>query len=52
MGAAFVIQQDESLFSYAKINNWPSSTRAELAAIFLALLTVPEDSQINIHTDS
>ena len=52
MGAGFVIQQDESLFSFAKIKNWPSSTRAELAAIFLALLTVPEAALINIHTDS
>ena len=52
MRAAFVIQQDESLFFYAKIKNWPSSTRAELAAIFLAFLIVPEDAQVIIHTDS
>src|SRR6266542_4676900 len=52
MGAAFVIQQRPELHCSAKILNWPSSTRAELAGIFMALLTAPEKATITIHTDS
>ncbi|RIA96716.1 hypothetical protein C1645_754305 [Glomus cerebriforme] len=36
----------------AKISHHASSTRAEIMAIFTALLTTPPNSQINIHTDS
>src|SRR4051812_34831581 len=36
----------------AQIINWLSSTRAELAAIEYALLTVPYDSTVTIYTDS
>ncbi|GBC05799.1 hypothetical protein RclHR1_06420022 [Rhizophagus clarus] len=36
----------------ARVVYWPSSTRAKLIAIFLALLVVPEDAAINIYTDS
>jgi hypothetical protein len=34
------------------ISNWPLFTRPEVAAIFLALLTVPAHSSVNIYTDS
>ncbi|CAG8778664.1 2516_t:CDS:1, partial [Rhizophagus irregularis] len=30
----------------------PSSTRAEIVAIFLALLTAPENSNVTIYIDS
>ncbi|GBB87079.1 hypothetical protein RclHR1_13540006 [Rhizophagus clarus] len=34
------------------MNNWPSSTRAEAAAIYAALSVSPNDSTITIYTDS
>ena len=34
------------------ITDWPSSYRAELAAIVLAVLTVPQNSRVEIVTDS
>ena len=34
------------------MTDWPSSTRAELAAIFTALCTVPRNCPYIIHTDS
>ena len=37
---------------YCAINKWPSSTRAELAAIWTALLTIPSYSTVQIYTDS
>jgi len=52
MGAAFVIKHRPELNCFARILNWPSSTQAELAAIFMALLTAPENANIEIHTDS
>src|SRR6266542_3281350 len=52
MGAAFVLQHDTSLGCCAQIIHWPSSTRAELAAIFMALLTAPIRSNVKIFTDS
>jgi len=52
MGAACIVEHNEHLFTHAKIDNWPTSTRAELAAIFLALLTAPEKAKVSIHTDS
>ena len=36
----------------AQIQNWHSSLKAEMLAIFSAILTVPKDSSINIYTDS
>jgi ribonuclease HI len=36
---------------FASIENWPSSTRAELAAILSALLVVPMTCQVTIITD-
>jgi ribonuclease HI len=36
----------------ARITDWPSSCRAELAAIILAVLTVPQKSRVEIVTDS
>jgi ribonuclease HI len=36
----------------AGITDWPSSHRAELAAITLAILTVPQTSRVEIVTDS
>ena len=39
-------------YSYAS-TGWPSSTKAELVAIWMAVLTVPSNfSHINIFTDS
>ena len=52
MGASFVLQHDTSLRCCAQIVHWPSSTRAELAAIFMALLTAPLHSRVHIFTDS
>jgi len=34
------------------IQGWPSSTRTELAAIWVALLLSPQDSEVKIYTDS
>jgi ribonuclease HI len=36
----------------ASIENWPSSTRAELFALMIALLVSPKSAVIHIHTDS
>ena len=36
----------------AKLNNWPSSTKPELIAIWLALFTILQGSNIYIYTDS
>ena len=52
MGATFILQHDISLRCCAQIIHWPSSTRAELAAIFMALLTAPLYSNVKISTDS
>ena len=55
MGASFVIEYPANSFnigSFANINFWPFSTRAEIAAIFIALLTAPSNSDIEILTDS
>ena len=35
-----------------KIQNWPSSTRAELNAIWTFLLAIPNNSSANVYTDS
>ena len=55
MGAGFIIDHLEltaNLGSYAKINSWPLSTRAEIAAIFVTLLTAPKDCTVELYTDS
>ncbi len=52
MEATFVPQYDVSLGCCAQIIHWPSSTRAKLAAIFMALLTAPLHSCVKIFTDS
>ncbi|CAB5183393.1 unnamed protein product [Rhizophagus irregularis] len=45
LGAAFYTNNELGEFSvYLCLSLWPSSTRAEIVAIFLALLTAPENS--------
>ncbi|GBB98827.1 hypothetical protein RclHR1_33330001 [Rhizophagus clarus] len=39
-------------YAHGTIQNWPSSTRAEAAAIHAALSVFPDDSTITIYTDS
>ena len=36
----------------SKISNWPASTRAELGAIWTALLVMLQKAEVHIHTDS
>ncbi|CAB4426179.1 unnamed protein product [Rhizophagus irregularis] len=51
--AAFYTNNELGEFSvYSCLSLWPSSTRAEIVAIFLALLTAPENSNVTIYTDS
>ncbi|GBB93694.1 hypothetical protein RclHR1_22140002 [Rhizophagus clarus] len=38
-------------YVHGTIQNWPSSTRAEAAAIYAALSVFPDDSTISIYTD-
>ncbi|GBC54013.2 ribonuclease H-like domain-containing protein [Rhizophagus irregularis DAOM 181602=DAOM 197198] len=52
MGAAFCVNDEPALSAQANLSLWPSSTRAELVAIFLALLTSPMNAKIKIYTDS
>ncbi|PKY33849.1 hypothetical protein RhiirB3_453104 [Rhizophagus irregularis] len=53
LGAAFYTNNELGEFSvYSCLSLWPSSTRAEIVAIFLALLTAPENSNVTIYTDS
>jgi len=52
MGASFVVENEPELAVFSSLSYWPSSTRAELAAIFIALLTAPSHACITIHTDS
>ncbi|CAB4398976.1 unnamed protein product [Rhizophagus irregularis] len=51
MGAAFIESHSNTQIG-ARIQNWPSSTRAELMGIFLALLVSPPNSIVHIHMDS
>ncbi|PKK56656.1 ribonuclease H-like protein, partial [Rhizophagus irregularis] len=51
MGAAFIESHSNTQIG-ARIQNWPSSTRAELMGIFLALLVSLPNSIVHIHTDS
>ncbi|GBC10798.1 hypothetical protein RclHR1_09910007 [Rhizophagus clarus] len=39
-------------YVHGTIRNWPSSTRAETAAIYAALSVTPDDSVVSIYTDS
>ncbi|GBC00306.1 hypothetical protein RclHR1_38020001, partial [Rhizophagus clarus] len=39
-------------YAHGTIRNWPSSTRAEIAAIYVALSVTPDDSVVSIYTDS
>ncbi|PKB93112.1 ribonuclease H-like protein [Rhizophagus irregularis] len=53
LGAAFYTSNELEEFSvYSCLSLWPSSTRVEIVAIFLALLTAPENSNVTIYTDS
>ncbi|GET66236.1 RNA-directed DNA polymerase from mobile element jockey-like [Rhizophagus irregularis DAOM 181602=DAOM 197198] len=49
-GAGFF--QSIAAHAYGIIHNWPSSTRAEIAAIHAALTVTPPFSTVTIHTDS
>ncbi|GES89656.1 ribonuclease H-like domain-containing protein [Rhizophagus clarus] len=51
-GVYLEMQNNTVLTTSARVAFWPSSTRAELVAIFLALLVTPSDSAVRIHTDS
>ncbi|CAB4401737.1 unnamed protein product [Rhizophagus irregularis] len=58
MGAAFIESHSNTQIGARiplvpdSVQNWLSSTRAELMGIFLALLVSPPNSIIHIHTDS
>jgi len=54
MGAAWLQTKgpNQGSFFAAGITDWSSSDRAELAAIILAILTVPQTSRVEIVTDS
>ncbi|GBB97732.1 hypothetical protein RclHR1_30500001 [Rhizophagus clarus] len=39
-------------YAHGTIRNWPSSTRAEIAAVFAALSVTPKDSVVSLYTDS
>ncbi|GBB93142.1 hypothetical protein RclHR1_21160004 [Rhizophagus clarus] len=39
-------------YAYGTIRNWPSSTKAEAAAIYTALRVSPDDSTITVYMDS
>jgi len=56
MGAGWVQVDSEGKLCLAegrcRIEAWPSSTKPELVAIWLALLTVPSNSKVVIRTDS
>ncbi|GET66519.1 RNA-directed DNA polymerase from mobile element jockey-like [Rhizophagus irregularis DAOM 181602=DAOM 197198] len=49
-GAGFF--QSIAAHAHGIIHNWPSSTRAEIAAIHAALTVTPLSSTVTIHTDS
>jgi ribonuclease HI len=54
MGAAWLQTKgpNQGNFFVTGITDWPSAHRAELAAITLAILTVPQASKVEIVTDS
>ena len=43
---------DSNISFSSSIENWPSSTHAELGAIWTALLAIPIETQVHIFTDS
>ncbi|PKK58843.1 hypothetical protein RhiirC2_795680 [Rhizophagus irregularis] len=49
-GASFF--QSIAAYAHGVINTWPSSTRAEIAAIHAALTVTPPFLMVTIHTDS
>ncbi|GET55702.1 ribonuclease H-like domain-containing protein [Rhizophagus irregularis DAOM 181602=DAOM 197198] len=49
-GAGFF--QSIAAYAHGIFHNWPSSTRAEIAAIHAALTVTPPSSMVTIHTDS
>src|ERR1051325_11017881 len=51
MGAGWTNCTGTQQFS-CSLTQWPSSTRAELAAIWTVLLTVPADAHAIVYTDS
>ena len=51
MGAEWTNVSRTHQFS-CSLRHWPSLTRAELAAIWISLLTVPSDKRVIIYTDS
>ena len=51
MGAACFFP-DPNISISTGLNLWPSSTRAELVAIFLAVLGVPMNTKLHIYSDS
>jgi ribonuclease HI len=51
MGAA-CFYPDTNISISTRLDLWPSSTRVELVAILLALLGVPADTTLHIHSDS
>ena len=56
MGIGWVIvdeiSENNSISFKSRIVDWPSSTRAELGAIWTALLVVPYKAKVRIHSDS
>ncbi|PKY24123.1 hypothetical protein RhiirB3_438560 [Rhizophagus irregularis] len=53
LGAAFYTNNKlEEFLVYLCLSLWPSSIRAEIVAIFLALLTAPKNSNVTIYTNS
>jgi ribonuclease HI len=54
MGAAWLQTKgpNPGNFYLASITDWPSSCKAELVAIILAIVTVPQSSKVEIVTDS
>ncbi|PKK55292.1 hypothetical protein RhiirC2_802804 [Rhizophagus irregularis] len=44
--------QSIAAYAHGIIHNWPSSTRAEIAAIHAALTVTPSLLTVTIHTDS
>ncbi|GES77643.1 ribonuclease H-like domain-containing protein [Rhizophagus clarus] len=51
-GVYLEMQNNTVLIMSARVAFWPSSTRAEFVAIFLALLVTLSDTAVRIHTDS
>ena len=51
MGAGWFLENADISFAF-KLVKWPSSTRAELFAIWSIVLLSPENSKITINTDS